>query len=109
MKRFGALDWIWIFFVSQPQNTSLLKVRLVNPREQFLPKLQGTLGRARIDFVGAVAHAYDARFPTGTGTAVSGTMRIDQDDPSPRSPKLISDPCAKNTGADNCHIARAVT
>src|SRR5438132_13765532 len=105
MKWFVAPAWICMFFVSQPENASLLKKCFVSPGEKFLPKLQGALGRARVDFVGAIAHAYDARFPTGAGAAVSGTVSIDQDDSLSGSLKFISDPRAVHTGANHYHIA----
>src|SRR6266849_1274553 len=81
-----------------------MKEPLINPREQFLPESQRPLRRARVDFISAIAHPNDARFVTGTRTAVARTMRIDEYYTLSSPLKLISGPRAKHSRADNCHV-----
>src|SRR6266849_10030642 len=78
-----------------------MKEPLINPREQFLPESQRPLRRARVDFISAIAHPNDARFVTGTRTAVARTMRIDEYYTLSSPLKLISGPRAKHSRADN--------
>ena len=92
----------------QPQNSGLMKERLPNLVKEFFPELQRPECGSGVNLVGSIAHPNDARFATGTRTTMAGTVSVDENDPLPRSLKLISRPGAKHSGADNCHVICAV-
>src|SRR5882757_7710727 len=71
--RFAQPEIIGAF---EPQYAGLLKERLAARRRKFFPLDEGSLRPARVDFIGRVAHADDARFATGTGSRVGRAVGI---------------------------------
>ena len=46
--------------------------------EKLLPERESAEGPARVDFVGAVAHADDARFAAGACAGVGGAVGVEK-------------------------------
>src|SRR5437899_1014 len=56
--------------VAQPEHTGLVKNFSARARGELTPERQGAYGPARIEFVRAISHAYNAGFAARAGTAV---------------------------------------
>src|SRR5262249_21275362 len=99
-QYFEQLAGVRVGIVTQPEHAGLVKQLLIVPLGQFLPAGQGARRPARVELVGAVAHADDARLPARTGAAVAGTIRIQQCDAGATAAKMVGGPGTKNAGAN---------
>src|SRR5713226_4108690 len=74
------------------------------PLEEFFPQRQCAHGPARVEFVGAVAHADDARFTRGTGAGISRAIGVQQDNSLPCLRQMPCRPRAENSRANNGYV-----
>jgi hypothetical protein len=88
----------------EPEYAGLLKERLAACRRKFFPLDERTLRPARVDLVGRVAHADDARFAAGAGARVGRAVGIEHQDFQFAFRKVPGRPRAENARADHNHI-----
>jgi hypothetical protein len=100
-QTFNRLDWIWVAFMRQPQNTGLKKERLVADCEKLLPQFERTNGRTRIDFIGAIPHPDNPRFISGTRAVVTRSVRVNEYRPRPGTLQAISNPRTQHPCAND--------
>src|SRR5262249_31137295 len=63
---------------------------------------------ARVEFVRAIAHADDAGFAGGAATAVGRAVSVEQRDARAAAAKVMGDPGAEGSGADDYEVVSLV-
>ena len=92
-------------FVGDPEDAGALEeLGVASFGEKFLPEGERAEGPARVNFVGAVAHADDARFASGTGAGVGGAVGVEKDYGGAGFSEAIGDPGTEDAGADYCDV-----
>jgi hypothetical protein len=85
----------------QPQHAGLMKERRGGALRERLPLLQRIERPARVDFLGAVAHANQPRVAAGAGAAVGRAVRVDEHDVAAGTGKMVRGPRAETSGPDD--------
>jgi len=89
-------------FVGDPENAGALeKLGAAGFGKKFLPERERAEGPARVNFVGAVAHADDAGFAAGTGAGVGGAVGVEKDYGGAGFSEAVGDPGAEDACADD--------
>ena len=93
-----------ILFPCEPQNTGLVKERLLHCGKKFLPLHQRALRPSRIKLIRSVAHSNDARLPARTRARVGRPVRIHEQN-SPAPPRhMPRRPRAKHSSANHRYV-----